>query len=283
MSKLFITDLDGTLLNSQIALSDYTTDTLNYLIENGMSISYSTARSHFTSSTILSEVNFTLPCIVYNGVFIIDYTSKEIIHKNMLSMDIYDGIINKCREFKLSPLVFGLNEYGEEKLIYSNLDNIAQRQFIDERLERKDKRVAHIDENENIVEAMSINLLYPLETLKEFETYFRVKYGDTISIQLTKDIYCDGYYSLEFYNPNANKGSMLKFLADYLGYDTEDIIVFGDQDNDIDMFKIAGTGVAVENASEELKSFSSEIIGTNDYDSVAKYILNCYNSQSKSK
>ncbi|MBE5893454.1 MAG: hypothetical protein E7286_08775 [Lachnospiraceae bacterium] len=60
--QLFVTDLDGTLLNSKQKLSDYTVDTLNRLIAQGLPITFSTSRSFYTTSILLDRVHFV--CLV---------------------------------------------------------------------------------------------------------------------------------------------------------------------------------------------------------------------------
>ena len=59
--QLFVTDLDGTLLNSEQKLSDYTVETLNRLIDKGLPITFSTSRSFYTTSMMLNRVHFCLP------------------------------------------------------------------------------------------------------------------------------------------------------------------------------------------------------------------------------
>lgn len=79
MKTLYISDLDGTLLRSSETTSDYTNDTINRLTEQGMVFSYATARSFITAKKVTKGLNAKIPLIVYNGVFIIDNVTGEII------------------------------------------------------------------------------------------------------------------------------------------------------------------------------------------------------------
>ena len=103
--------------------------------------------------------------------------------------------------------------------------------------------------------------------------------GESVSIKVIKDIYNDGYYTLEVSNKKANKGDMLICLGQMLGVPLKDITVFGDQANDMEMFTLAGTSVAVENACEELKNRATTITRSNNEDGVAKYILQKYKGE----
>lgn len=273
MKKLYVTDLDGTLLNSQIKLSSYTIDTLNRLIQSNLMITYSTARSFYTTSKLLNQVNFQLPCITYNGVYVIDAKTGEVLRKNLLEHSIFNEVMDIAKKLKLKPFVFGKTALGEEKLLYENEENIAHVRFIEERGNRNDKRLKKISSNEyQLDEFITISFLYPLEEIRSLEQILKKKYEDEISIKIIKDIYNEGYYTLEVSNKDANKGKMLEYVSEYLGIDLNNITVFGDQSNDKEMFEKAGTKVAVNNASGELKALADVIIESNDDDGVAKYL-----------
>lgn len=273
MKKLYVTDLDGTLLNSQIKLSSYTIDTLNRLIQSNLMITYSTARSFYTTSRLLNQVNFQLPCITYNGVYVIDAKTGEVLRKNLLEHFIFNEVMDIAKKLKLKPFVFGKTTLGEEKLLYENEENIAHVRFIEERRKRNDKRLKKISSNEyQLDEFITISFLYPLEEIRSLEQILKKKYEEEISIKIIKDIYNEGYYTLEVSNKDANKGKMLEYVSEYLGVDLNNITVFGDQANDKEMFEKAGTKVAVNNANRELKSLSDIIIESNDDDGVAKYL-----------
>ncbi|MBP0980277.1 MAG: HAD family phosphatase, partial [Oscillospiraceae bacterium] len=72
MKTLYISDLDGTLLNSDAQISQYTADTLNSLIEKGLLFSYATARSYITAGRITKDITARFPLILYNGAFVLD-------------------------------------------------------------------------------------------------------------------------------------------------------------------------------------------------------------------
>ena len=72
MKTLYISDLDGTLLNSKASLSDDTRETINRLVEQGMFFTYATARSAISSKNVTEGLNLKLPIIIYNGTFIMD-------------------------------------------------------------------------------------------------------------------------------------------------------------------------------------------------------------------
>ena len=92
----------------------------------------------------------------------------------------------------------------------------------------------------------------------------------------TSDVYITSAspVMLEFSYKDCGKASGLKFLSDYLGVDRDLVAAFGDADNDIDMIKFAGIGVAMANANEALKSKADYITLSNDEDGVAYALKN---------
>ena len=79
---LYVSDLDGTLLRSDETISEYTCNVINKLIENGGLFSYATARSYATAKRVTKGLDAKIPLIVYNGAFVIDNVSEEILISN---------------------------------------------------------------------------------------------------------------------------------------------------------------------------------------------------------
>ena len=82
MKTLYVSDLDGTLLNSQQQTSTYTNQTIEKLVDQGMLFSYATARSYYSIQTSNQRLKCKIPLILYNGAFIIDNQSQEILVSN---------------------------------------------------------------------------------------------------------------------------------------------------------------------------------------------------------
>ena len=81
-----------------------------------------------------------------------------------------------------------------------------------------------------------------------------------------------GYYWLQAFHQQANKGNMVEKLVDRLNLPLNKTMVFGDYLNDLDMFKVAGYSVAMENALPEVKEFADRIIGPNSQGAVLDFL-----------
>ena len=81
MRTLYLSDLDGTLLQSNEKTSDFTNRTVNTLVKKGLLFSYATARSYITAKKVTKGLDAKIPLIVYNGAFIIDNATGDLAVK----------------------------------------------------------------------------------------------------------------------------------------------------------------------------------------------------------
>jgi len=99
-------------------------------------------------------------------------------------------------------------------------------------------------------------------------------YQDRIETQLQENPYSPGWYWLTIYSNFATKDQAIDTLIKNYNLNNMEVIAFGDNTNDIKMLKYASKGIAVENACPEVKDIADLIIGSNEDDSVIKYIAN---------
>jgi hypothetical protein len=99
------------------------------------------------------------------------------------------------------------------------------------------------------------------------------KYDAFIRTHLFKDIYSE-FHWLTIQDINASKDLAIKAIMKKMGIGDCEIVVFGDNDNDLPMFDVAKRSIAVENATHKLKRHATEVIGSNQEESVVAYIQN---------
>ena len=92
MKTLYVSDLDGTLLRTNQKTSDFTNKIINELVEEGLLFSYATARSYNTSHKVTEGMTADFPLIVYNGVFVRDNASGEMLLKNFFDEEIKEVV-----------------------------------------------------------------------------------------------------------------------------------------------------------------------------------------------
>ncbi len=269
MKTLYATDLDGTLLRSDETLSQYTCETINALVGQGMLFSYATARSYVTASKVTKGLTARIPLIVYNGAFVIDHETGQVMISNFFEEGVSD-LLDDLLACKIYPIVYAM---VNEKEVFTYVDKActpAMRQFVDSR--RNDHRKRPVDDMACLYEgkAFYITCIDREEKLKPIYAAYRERYHCIYH----RDIYTKTQW-LEIMPKAASKANAIRQLKTLLGCDR--VVVFGDARNDIDMFEIADVSCAVENAADELKALATHIIGSNDEDGVAKWLLQYVN------
>lgn len=269
MKTLYISDLDGTLLRSNETISDFTNVTINELVARGMLFSYATARSYVTSKKVTKGIEAKIPLIVYNGAFVIDNATEEILLSNFFGDDI-KSLLDDLLEYNIYPIVYSFLD-GVEKFSYVyDKCNKGSRDFISTR--KGDRR----DNPVNSVSELYCGDIFYITCIgdEKILSSFYEKYRNQYHCIFQRDIYSDEQW-LEFMPQTASKANAIKQLKDYLHCDR--VVVFGDGKNDIDVFSVADECYAVENAVEDLKSIATAVISQNNDDGVAKWLLENYN------
>ena len=262
---LYVSDLDGTLLRSDEKTSTYTNATINTLVEQGILFSYATARSFVTSSKVTAGLYAKFPVIVYNGAFVINNNSDDIIASNFFSRNDVDYISSQLVQQGINPIVYSLLDNKERFSYCSKKVNTQTAGFLNSR--KGDVRDNPVDSLQELLwgDIFYFTCIDATEKLKP--VYELLK--ETFNCVFHRDIY-SGEQWLEIMPLNATKACTILQLKELLGCNK--VISFGDGKNDISMFQISDECYAVENAVDELKVIATGIIGNNDNDSVAKWL-----------
>ena len=266
--KLYISDLDGTLLDDNMTLSEETIEILNTLMKEGLHFSFATARSIDSVEKIIKPLELKLPYIIYNGVAIYDPIARTYLRKNSLDKTIVHEILADVES--LNPFVFVLDEQENNFIYYKEFTNEGQFNFANSPVNKGDKRFKTTLDYKTLdfSEYLSVACIEKKENL--LALYEKYKTNDTLELHLTEDVYQKEYYWLEFAKKGSTKKDALLFLKEFLN--AQKLVTFGDNLNDISMFTIADEAYAVGNAHIDLKKIATEIIGNNTDNSVAKKI-----------
>ena len=266
MKTLYITDLDGTLLKGDQTLSDYTAEALNQILKKGICFSYATARSASTAAKVMEKVKSPSVAVVYNGAFIVDTKSGERILSNAFAQHESKAIIDAALSMSIFPRVYALLD-GKERFTYTkeHLETEGAKEYF--RTRAGDRR-AFLGEVSDLYEG-EIFLVSCCNKKEALLTLYE-KLKDICHCHFYKDNYSSDHY-LELVPCDATKEKGALKLKEIFG--CERIVAFGDGVNDIPLFKAADECYAVENAAPELKEIATAVLGTNEEDSVAKWLL----------
>jgi len=269
---IYITDLDHTFLRTDQSISDFSAKIWNEKTKNSI-LSVATARSFQKSHDFLEKLHLDAPMILLDGTMIVS-PEKKIIDIKTVNKALGDAVIDEGSKYGIYPFVIALKEIKtlDEAFLFPTTLNTHQHGVLENY--RNDPRMAECKH----IRAMEMNLkiVYfgDLKTLKPLTEHFEKTFGKELEYKLSPEKYSDGWF-LTILHPEGDKAHALQKVADYINRDTQDITVFGDSINDIGMFKLAGTSVAVSNALDEVKAVADIILPhSNDEDGVAKYLEN---------
>ena len=204
---LYVSDLDGTLLRSDERLSSFTCETINALCEKGMLFSYATARSYNTASRVTRGMNARIPLIVYNGAFIVDNATAEILLTTCFDQEQARAMLRELLAADIHPIVYALID-GEEKFSYApDRQTPGAKEYTDSR--RGDKRERRIDDERLLFdgEIFYITCIDEPEKLKPFDLRWR----DAHHCVYQRDIY-SGAQWLEIMPREASKSQAIARL-----------------------------------------------------------------------
>jgi len=271
MKKLYITDLDHTFLQSNQTVSNFSKMVWNNKASKAL-LSVATARSFSKTNEFLQGLTLDVPMILLDGAMVTN-KDKKLIYLQTLDAKLSSAIIEESHLFNIQPFVISLNDHqslDETFAIPPVLNNfqdylIKHNYATDQRLSFKD-RVTGVRDTLKIVYMGEESLLRPLSE------HLKKTFGKQIEVKLAPENYMQCYF-LTILHPLSDKANALKVVHEYLQLDTANTTVFGDSLNDLRMFQLAGTAVAVNNALDEVKDVANIILEkTNDEDAVAHYL-----------
>jgi len=269
MKNIYITDLDHTFLRNDLSISDYTKTIWNSFAQTSI-MSVATARTYKKTLQFLDGVRVNAPMILLDGALIVT-EDKKIIDTKFIPKDIADSIIDEGAKFGIYPFVISLADKNlNEAFLYSSVLNTAQKEVLtryvkDDNLQEQ-KNLKAMDDNFKLV------YMGEEELLRDLALRLEEVYADEFKYILAPEAYI-GCYFLTILHKDADKSHGIKSVSEYLGFDLEKLTVFGDNFNDLGMFELAGTSVAMHNAQEGVKAKAKLILPhTNDEDGVARYL-----------
>ena len=270
MNKIYITDLDHTFLRSDLTVSPFTKEVWNTKAKESI-VSIATARSHYSAMKLLPDLTFNAPMILLDGTLIAT-PDKKIIDTKFIDTAAANDLIEEAIKFDaIHPFVIGLkNDQLDESFDFPLTQTPTQEKVL---LNYRDD--ARLMEFEKVVakeRTFKVVYMASKERLVALTAHLKAIYGETFHFKLSPENYTGDYF-LTILHPLGDKAHALKKVCEHIGRPLEDVTVFGDSINDIEMFKLAGMSAAVANALTETKAVAQTILPhSNDEDAVAHYL-----------
>lgn len=259
---LIALDLDGTLLSSKKEISSATQNVLQKAIDSGHVVVIATGRSYHTSRRYYQQLNLTTPIINNNGALVHHPSDKEFrsLH-HPLPHQTAISVVETCYEMDVENIIaqtfdsMFIDKHNEEIVnVFKTLGN-------------PDLQFGKLQE---ILKQDPTSLfIYPkAEQVDLLNAHLNEHHAEAISHRT----WAAPWNIIEIVKKGLSKAFGLDELSRYFNIPREQIIAFGDEDNDLEMIECAGVGVAMDNGIKELKSLASHVTDSNDNEGVSKFL-----------
>ncbi|MEO1769509.1 Cof-type HAD-IIB family hydrolase [Candidatus Enterococcus ferrettii] len=269
MIKLVAIDLDGTLLTDAKTISDKNKQALAKAKEQGVKIVVCTGRPLIAIGDYLEELNLMEEgdySITFNGGLIQKNNTGDLLGKTALDLEQVQDIYDLFTELPLPMDILSdarclqLATAPKHTSLYPTMN----------------KKVTYFPA---VIEELTDNTLYNKVVAAIDVDYLDEKMAEIPAEYIERYEVCKTRPNLLEFMPNGvTKAYGLEVLGKELGISASEMLTLGDEANDLPMIEYAGIGVAMENATEDVKTAADHVTATNQADGVAlaieKFVLN---------
>ncbi|MFZ4536035.1 pyridoxal phosphatase [Propionivibrio sp.] len=261
--RLVALDLDGTLLDSQLQIRSETIEALQRVRANGVQVMIVTGRHHVAAYPYWHQLGLELPAICCNGTYMYDYRLGRPLTGNPLPRQQARSLLELVRKHAIYTMI-----YVDEFMAYE-----AESKHLKLLLEWAAALPVEVRPRIDRVPSFE-RLLEESGTIWKFASA-----GDDLPIMsafaadMEQTLGLSGEWSahnrLDIARAGNSKGNRLAEWIAEQGIAREQVIAFGDQQNDMEMLRVAGIGVAMGNSRAEVQACADWVTGSNDSDGIA--------------
>lgn len=267
--KMLAIDMDGTFLNEERNITEKNLIAVRKAAEAGIKVVLCSGRIPSLIKPYIEYMPKNQPIIAGNGSVILDHNNKEVYNETLDKNTVFTIVDILRKEYDdVYYHFFDRDAICSEKMgnviqrLYELNNNFPREYRLEFRIIGDTKK--YIENNDSKISKIEIcdvetNLLK--EIRKRFEKIEEI------------EIVGSGNDGIEITKKGLSKGSSLEFLAKYYGYSIDECIAVGNDENDIEMIKKVGLGIAVKNAKDNVKSVADYITkNDNNNDAIAEVV-----------
>ncbi len=256
--RLIAADLDGTLLDDTYRVMPDLLSHINQSRSNGVELVVATGRLYPAALPFIRDLNVCLPVIASNGAVVKDPLTDETICQLPLPMDLAIQVLRFTNDYPVQRFVCVRDNF------YTDAPEEASRKYSEALRITFTRRIPL----ETVItgDPTMIVIRGKEEEISVLTGKLRRHFGDKVYLANSKPFFID------INHPEASKGSALSNLCRRMGIDPGDVIAVGDGWNDLEMFKVAGMGIAVANAPDSLKEEADYVCDHPAYKGVIEVI-----------
>jgi len=268
MDTIYLTDLDGTLLDKRASITSENVKRLNYMLSQGLPLSFATARSFISAQRVVGGINFSLPIAAYNGAFIVDPKTEKAIRISQLDRERIAPLLKTIEQAKIPTLVFSFVG-GIERLSWiDSMANAGIRNFLSDR--KGDKRLRPVSDFAQLLQGDIFMFTMIGSRAEMMELRPRLGTDGYFNRHLQRDIYYPDDWYLEISRHDATKAEAARAIKEMVG--ARRMVCFGDNLNDLPMFLVSDACYAVANAHPDVLAFATGVIPSNEEGGVVQWL-----------
>lgn len=270
MIKLVVSDMDGTLLNKDGKISPANEKAIQSIRAMGVPFVLCTGRIYSAVKPYAEYLKLKAPVIGCNGAIIKSPESGEILYINEMKPEVVNKVVDIFRKYDHYFHFYDEDTVYAEKRgpLFDYIEKMSQK------LGGTGIKTEIVDDVKTLIGSsvqvlkMGFNMIDEDVSPKIVEEVRTIK-GLTV-VQSAPTL-------MDIMNEDVSKGKAIEALASIFNISTDEIMAMGDNDNDVEMIRTAGVGVAMGNARDAVKAVADDIAVHHEEDGVAwaleKYVL----------
>jgi Cof subfamily protein (haloacid dehalogenase superfamily) len=264
MYKMVAIDLDDTLLSDNHEISTENSKAISKALEKGVAVCLVSGRSYSSTKRYIELLNLRHLTGSLNGACIIEPCNDKLMHSYSIERSLGFELVKKIEAYGVHMNFYhghsvACREENRFSLEYQRLTSTEI------------KYVGMLSDYAKTVEAGKLLLTDEIEKLEKIRLELLDSYSMHLNITYSKPDF------LEIYSKDTSKGQAVRKIAEYYGLSTAEVVAIGDGENDVSMLECAGIGVAMGNASLNVREKADFVTFSNNENGVAhalqKFVL----------
>lgn len=256
--RLLLSDVDGTLVKMDKTLTERSIEAVRALHDAGIHFAVTSGRPPRGMSMLVEPLALKTPLAAFNGGLVVE-PDMDVVEQHVVPDDLVAPTIELLESHQLSVWVYRCADWLVRDPDGPHVAREAHTvQFSPKVVESFDgattgvAKIVGVSDNHDVIAAAG--------------TAAHDKFGDHVSASRSQPYY------LDVTHPQANKGSVVKFLSAKYGIPTEEIATIGDMPSDVLMFAHSGLSIAMGNADREVQRAARRVTTSNDEDGFANAV-----------
>jgi Cof subfamily protein (haloacid dehalogenase superfamily) len=235
--RLVLSDVDGTLMNRAKELTDEAVRAVQQLRDHDILFSVTSSRPPLGLAMLIEPLDLTAPLGAFNGGLMVE-SDMKVIHELAIDEELVGPVIEALAASGVSVWVYqGTNWF----VLDLDGPHVAHESFV---VQFHPRQVENFDDiRRDVIKIVGVS-----------DDPDTVAKGQSALSEFAVSATPSQSYYLDVTHPDANKGSVVEYLAAHFSIETSSIATIGDMTNDVAMFERSGLSIAMANATDAVKS-----------------------------